>query len=1081
VRATIEALETRTLLCGSALDPALLAKVLAARAEAGGQPDGGSGLIVWDNEGSATSDTDRFNEVFGNTTDAELARGVVRAVIRAFENTITSFNYSPAPSDPSFHLHLDIADAGSGFAAGSAITGMWNDKPKAGVIGIGGGDFSPQRGWYLDEAPDDYAEFNGAFVNPFAAEALNGVAHDRPDLYSRVAHEIAHCLGLNNVARWNNRTANTNVPDNVNGNIGTFWTFTGPSVQHLMTSFNGGVNSGAAVHTADAGASVTVNNVNWRGAADLGNAGLAQGARFLIPDTLSLMYRDAYGYTTTNANVRPTFHAVHDPAARTLLIRGGAAGSGSDDVITIGRSGSMISVSVDVGNDVPGTGALPGAGNLPAYTSLFDSSQVSTITIRGLDGDDTINVNGVFANTTVNVFGAIGNDTIHLTPVGRNLDLISGTLRIFGDADGDALIIHDDGHVHNDTFAVSSTAFSRDIVPQMTLGTLESIRIDAGGGNNTFNVTAVSDTTTVGINAGGGNDTINVGGATGGNVDPIDGNVNFDGQGGTNTFNYNDANNAANAQTYTLTSVAATRTGALGIATFANVTDVNLNAGSGTNTINVNSTAANTGTTVNANGGADTITVDTSAAVVLTVNGGDADDTVNLINLGGLQNIVVFNGNAGAFDALNFNDTNNLVDDTYTINSGSMLRTRAVNVFHGTFERITISAGGGDNQFDVDTTATGTTHTINAGAGADALDVTLSAGNLGNADGAIVFNGQDGSDAATLWDNVSTANDNYTVTATQATRAGFGGLTYGTCEGFALNASRGANVIDVSTAFLCPVTVNANNGTDTINVNETALGTPVRIPGSAGNDAVRVNADGLGQAAASFTLTQRIGQLSVFNGGNAGIFTGAGKVLTMSGLSITGNGVFNMTDNDAIVDYTGASPMNAVTSLLTSGYANGGWLGTGGIHSSSAALFGNGRTAIGAAEATDLFGTFPATFSGQTVDSTSILLKYTAYGDANLDGQVNLADFNRLAGNFGQAARRWVHGDTNFDGMVNLTDFNRLAANFGATGFAPTTGGEIGKPASTVDADEFDQLADTHQSGRIPLSSAKTGVSFGLR
>ena len=1059
-RAAVEALETRAMLCGQGVDPAWLAR-FAATAESNEPTEGAGGLIVWDNEGSATSDTDRFNAVFGNTTDAELARGVVRAVIRAFENTIASFNYSPVPTDPSFHLHLDIADAGSGFGAGSAITNIWNDKPKAGVVGMGGGDTSPQRGWFLDPTPDDYAEFTGAFVNPFAAEGLSGAARDRPDFYSRVAHEIAHCLGMNNVARWNNRTANTNVPDNVHGGIGSFWTFSGPSIQHLMTSFNGGVNSGAAVHTADAGANVTVNNVNWRGAADLGNAGLAQGARFLIPDTLSLMYRDAYGYTTTNANVRPTFHAVHDPVARTLLIRGGAAGSDSDDVITIARSGSMVSVSVDVGNDVPGTGALAGTGNLPAYTALFDSAQVSTITIRGLDGDDTININGVFANTTVNVFGAFGSDTIHLTPTGNNLDLISGTLHIDGGTDfpatdTDRLFVHDDGHVHNDTFNISATTFGRTIVPQMTLSGLETMRIDAGGGNNTFNVTGVGSSMSLGINAGGGDDTINVGGATGGNVDAIDGNVNFDGQGGTNTFNYNDANNAANGHTYTFSSLAATRTGATGIATFASVATVNLNAGSGNNTINVNSTAAGTGTTVNANGGADTITVDTSAATVLTVNGGDADDTVNLINLGALQNIVVFNGDAGALDALNFNDTNNLADDTYTINSGSMLRSRAVNVFHGTFERVTINAGAGGNAFDVETTAAGTTHTFNAGDGNDALDVTHSAGNLGNADGAIVFNGEGGSDAATLWDNVSTANDSYTVTAINATRAGFGGLTYGTCEGFALNASRGANVIDVSTAFMCPVTVNANNGTDTINVNETALGALVRIPGSAGNDAVRVNPDGAGTAAASFTLTQRIGQLSVFSGGNAGIFSGADKVLTMSGLSITGSGVFNMTDNDAIIDYTGASPITAITALLTTGYANGGWLGTGGIHSSSAALFGNGRTAIGAAEASELFSTFPATFAGQAVDNTSILLKYTAYGDTNLDGQVNLSDFNRLASNFGQSGRRWAHGDLNYDGTVNLADFNRLTANFGATGFGPAAGGNrSGEPESAAESDEL--------------------------
>jgi hypothetical protein len=59
-----------------------------------------------------------------------------------------------------------------------------------------------------------------------------------------------------------------------------------------------------------------------------------------------------------------------------------------------------------------------------------------------------------------------------------------------------------------------------------------------------------------------------------------------------------------------------------------------------------------------------------------------------------------------------------------------------------------------------------------------------------------------------------------------------------------------------------------------------------------------------------------------------------------------------------------------------------------------------------------------------------VLLRFTRYGDANVDGQVNLADFNRLASNFGGNGN-WIEGDFNYDGIINLSDFNRLAANFG--------------------------------------------------
>jgi hypothetical protein len=62
-------------------------------------------------------------------------------------------------------------------------------------------------------------------------------------------------------------------------------------------------------------------------------------------------------------------------------------------------------------------------------------------------------------------------------------------------------------------------------------------------------------------------------------------------------------------------------------------------------------------------------------------------------------------------------------------------------------------------------------------------------------------------------------------------------------------------------------------------------------------------------------------------------------------------------------------------------------------------------------------------------------------GDANIDGRVNLDDFNVLATNFGTAGGAvWEDADFTYDGGVNLDDFNLLAANFGfgAGGTGPT-------------------------------------------
>ena len=82
------------------------------------------------------------------------------------------------------------------------------------------------------------------------------------------------------------------------------------------------------------------------------------------------------------------------------------------------------------------------------------------------------------------------------------------------------------------------------------------------------------------------------------------------------------------------------------------------------------------------------------------------------------------------------------------------------------------------------------------------------------------------------------------------------------------------------------------------------------------------------------------------------------------------------------------------------------------------------------------------------MDNTAILIKFTFYGDANLDGSTNLNDFNVLAGNFGQTGRRWVRGDNDYNLTINLADFNRLAAGFGGSGLAPD-GAFTGKAPAT--------------------------------
>lgn len=154
--------------------------------------------------------------------------------------------------------------------------------------------------------------------------------------------------------------------------------------------------------------------------------------------------------------------------------------------------------------------------------------------------------------------------------------------------------------------------------------------------------------------------------------------------------------------------------------------------------------------------------------------------------------------------------------------------------------------------------------------------------------------------------------------------------------------------------------------------------------------------------------------------------------LQIAGTPSSWQATLDLNDNALVIDYSGVSPIDTLRSYLTSGYAGGGWTGDGVTSTASRDTAGTAHpTAIGYAEASAIFGTFPATFHGQSVDSTSLLLAHTLSGDANLDGYVNLQDFNALAESFGQTDRTWTTGDFTYDRVVDLDDFNALAANFG--------------------------------------------------
>jgi hypothetical protein len=187
---------------------------------------------------------------------------------------------------------------------------------------------------------------------------------------------------------------------------------------------------------------------------------------------------------------------------------------------------------------------------------------------------------------------------------------------------------------------------------------------------------------------------------------------------------------------------------------------------------------------------------------------------------------------------------------------------------------------------------------------------------------------------------------------------------------------------------------------------------------------VRQNALNLA-AAASLTVQQ--------NGAATG--TSVVKALNLAGGSAP-TAKLDLKDNDLVIDYgLGGSPINVVRAQIKSGYASGAFNGNG-----ITTTLGDATHALGYL---DNFTVGLGSFSGQSVDATSVLVKYTYRGDADLDGDADGVDIGKWATNFtgelgggAGATMSWSQGDWDYDGDVDGVD-----AGLWATAFTGELGG----------------------------------------
>jgi autotransporter-associated beta strand protein/probable HAF family extracellular repeat protein len=176
------------------------------------------------------------------------------------------------------------------------------------------------------------------------------------------------------------------------------------------------------------------------------------------------------------------------------------------------------------------------------------------------------------------------------------------------------------------------------------------------------------------------------------------------------------------------------------------------------------------------------------------------------------------------------------------------------------------------------------------------------------------------------------------------------------------------------------------------------------------------------------------------NHGTSSRFLLAPSSLSISGSTTHWTGKLDLANNDLAV---AGGNLQTITNQIKQGYASGNWNGPNGIVSSAAASNSSHLTALGVIlnttnGTTPLYGTNTSSglFDGTSPAASAVLVRYTYYGDANLDGQVDGSDYALIDNGYLNHLTGWYNGDFNYDGVVDGSDYTLMDNAFNTQGGA---------------------------------------------
>jgi Ca2+-binding RTX toxin-like protein len=308
--------------------------------------------------------------------------------------------------------------------------------------------------------------------------------------------------------------------------------------------------------------------------------------------------------------------------------------------LSINGGGGNDTLNVDDQNSTTPAQYILDTGSLTRWYyswPYFTYSNVRNVVVNCTNTANGIAVWSVAAGTTVTVHAGGGDDTFNLGSFSQNLDKIQGTLVLDGGSGNNSVTVNDQGNPFSDTYTITDTSLTR-YVNGFTYSAIQSLALNAGSGSSPINVSPAGNF-----------------------LDHMTAHLSIDGGPGSDTLTVNDQGDIY-SDSYTITGQTLARTYWTGL-NYTNVEALTLNAGSGSNVLNVQGTAAGVATALNSGSGNDTIKLSALPAGPLTIDGQGGTNTldysafttgvvVNLVTgsatgLSSMANIVNVTGGAG--------------------------------------------------------------------------------------------------------------------------------------------------------------------------------------------------------------------------------------------------------------------------------------------------------------------------------------------------------------------------------------------------------------------------------------------------